>query len=47
MEAAVAHCLSGPDPIDLLGGDQEVLAELIAMYFDNDQEALLLYYTAV
>ena len=39
MEATVARSLSGLDPADLQGGDQEVLAELIATYFD-DREAL-------
>ena len=40
MEATIARGLSGLDPADLLGGDQEALAELIATYFGDDQEAL-------
>ena len=37
MEAVIARGLSG---INLEGGDQEALAEVIATYFDDDQEAL-------
>ena len=40
MEAAIARGLSGLDPVDLQGGDQEALAELIATYFDSEGEAL-------
>ena len=38
MEASIAHGLSGLDPIDLQGGDQEALANLIATYFGEDNE---------
>ena len=40
MEAAIACGLSGLDPVDLQGGDQEALVELIATYFDSEGEAL-------
>ena len=37
MEAYISRCLTG---FDLEGGDQEALAETIASYFDDNQEAL-------
>ena len=33
MEAAVARCLSGLDPIDLLGGDKEAVHDFISTFF--------------
>ena len=38
MEASIAHGLSGLDPVDLQGRDQEALADLIATYFGEDSE---------
>ena len=40
MDADIARCLTGFDLVNLEGGDQEALAETIASYFDDDQEAL-------
>ena len=38
MEAVVARCLSGLDPVDLLDNDQEAVQDLISTFFADDQE---------
>ena len=40
MEAAVARCLSGLDPVDLLSSDQEAVQDFISTFFADDQETL-------
>ena len=37
----VARALSGLDPTDLVGGDQEALADFVADYFVDEQEKSL------
>ena len=36
--ASIARALSGLDPNDLMGGDSEALAEVIANYLDDERE---------
>ena len=37
--ASIARALSGLDPSDLMGGDQDALAEFIAEYLDEQEES--------
>ena len=38
MEATIARCPSGLDPVDLLGGDQEAVHDFISTFFAHDEE---------